>query len=177
MIQLFFKVMIISLLSVELNAIYAAQNDDFGRLFSKPAERERLDKLRQSQQLKVAATPQDDAPESDAEQSPVEMTGPIMMQGYVKRSDGVKGTLWINNQAVQEDGAVENVQIGRINRRGFSSKSRNAEGVDVQANGKRIRLKAGQMYEPETSQVKELRVVEKAKQLRLEEAGVIGGDE
>jgi hypothetical protein len=99
------------------------------------------------------------------------------MQGYVKRSDGVKGTLWINNQAVQEDGTVDNVQIGRINRRGFSSKATIAEGVDVQASGKKIRLKAGQMYEPETSQIKELQVVEKAKLLKLNEAEEIAGDE
>ncbi len=177
MINLLIKAIIFSLLSVGLNGIYAAPNDDFGRLFSRPAERERLDKLRQSQQLKVVTTQEDEPSESDTDDSSVEMTGPITMQGYVKRSDGVKGTLWINNQAVQEDGTVDNVQIGRINRRGFSSKVTNAEGVDVQASGKKIRLRAGQMYEPETSQIKELQVVEKSKLLKLNEAEETAGGE
>ncbi|HEY0842289.1 hypothetical protein [Methylotenera sp.] len=176
MLKLLFHAFVFSLMSLGFTAIQAAPNDDFGRLFSKPAEREKLDKLRQSQQLKVA-TPQEAAQESDAEQLPADTSAPITMQGYVKRSDGVKGTLWINNQAVQEGGAVDNVQVGRINRRGFSTKATNTEGVDVQASGKKIRLKAGQVYEPETSQIKELQVVEKAKRLRLDEAGVIGGDE
>ncbi|MDP2152124.1 MAG: hypothetical protein Q8J66_00470 [Methylotenera sp.] len=172
MINLLIKVIIFSLLSVGFNSIQAAPNDDFGRLFSRPAERERLDKLRQSQQLKVITTQESAPSESDADHDPVEISGPITMQGYVKRNDGEKSTLWINNQAVQEDGVVDNVQIGQINRRGFSSKTTNTEGVDVQAGGKKIRLKAGQMYEPESRQIKELQVVEKAKQLKLEDAGV-----
>lgn len=169
--------MIVGLLSAGFAVAHAAPNDDFGRLFSKPAEREKLDKLRQSQQLKVAPTKEEEPAASDADQSPIDNSAPITMQGYVKRSDGVSGTLWINNQAVQEGGAVDHVQIGRINRRGFSSKATNNEGVDVQAGGKKIRLKAGQVYEPETSQIKELQVVEKAKRLRLQEAEVTGGDE
>jgi len=177
MFKLLFHVLVFSLLSAGFTVIQAAPNDDFGRLFSKPAEREKLDKLRQSEQLKVVTTQESAPPESGAEQLPVDTSAPITMQGYVKRSDGVKGTLWINNQAVQEGDAVDNVQVGRINRRGFSTKATNAEGVDVQAGGKKIRLKAGQVYEPETSQIKELQVVEKAKRLRLDEAGVIGGDE
>jgi len=176
MLKLLFHVLVFSLMSVGFSVIQAAPNDDFGRLFSKPAEREKLDKLRQSQQLKVA-TPHEESPESDTEPLAVDTSTPITMQGYVKRSDGVKGTLWINNQAVQEGDAVDNVQVGRINRRGFSTKAASTEGVDVQASGKKIRLKAGQVYEPETSQIKELQVVEKARRLRLEEAGVIGGDE
>lgn len=177
MLKLLLRMMVVGLLSIGLAAAHAAPNDDFGRLFSKPAEREKLDKLRQSQQLKVAPTKEEEPTASDADQLPVDNSAPITMQGYVKRSDGVSGTLWINNQAVQEGGAVDNVQIGRINRRGFSSKAANTEGVDVQSGGKKIRLKAGQVYEPETSQIKELQVVEKAKRLRLQEAEVIGGDE
>lgn len=165
----------VTLLCVAVAPAQAASADDFGRLFSRPAEREKLDKLRQNHQLKVAAPSNEDAPqEGDAE--PVENVAPIAMQGYVKRSDG-KGTLWINSQAVQEGDSVDNVQIGRINRRGFSSKAPIAEGVDVQAGSKKIRLKAGQVYEPETSQIRELQIVEKARRLKLENAGVSGGNE
>lgn len=170
------KVLVCSLFGVSLTTTHAAPNDDFGRLFSRPVEREKLDRLRQNQQLKIVSTQERVPAEQDADIEPIEITTPITMQGYVKRSDGVKGTLWINNQAVQEGDAVDHLKIGKINRRGFSSKAANTEGIDVHAGSKRIRLKAGQMYEPETSQIKELQVVEKAKQLRLEEAGVIGGD-
>ena len=48
--------------------------------------------------------------------------------------------------------------------------------VKIPANGKKIHLKAGQMYEPETNQIIELQVVEKAKRLNLEETGVIDGN-
>ena len=50
--------------------------------------------------------------------------------------------------------------------------------VKIPANGKQIRLKAGQMYAPEDNKIYEMQVVEKAKRLNLEQRGVIdGGDE
>lgn len=166
--------LLVNVISLQVNA---APNASFGRLFSTPLERDRLDSLRQSQQLKVI-TPHDSAPsEVDSEAVAVEEPAPVTLQGYVKRNDGTKSTLWINNQAVQEESTVDNVQIGKLNSRGFSNKGASTEGVDVKisTNGKKIRLKAGQMYEPETNQIKELQVVEKAKRLNLEETGVIDG--
>lgn len=156
----------------------AAPNDDFGRLFSRPDERKNLDFLRQNQPLKTISPADDLQSESAAEAAPQELPSPITLQGYVKRSDGTKSTLWINNQAVQEDSTVDNVQIGRLQKHGNRSVGDGAEGLDVKipANGKRIRLKAGQVYEPETNQIKELKTVEKEKQLTLEETGVIGDD-
>lgn len=164
-------IIVLSVLNFASVTAYAELNSDFGRLFSKPTERERLDKLRQNQQLKVISA-EEASPEPDVESVPIDNTSPITMQGYVKRNDG-KSTLWINNQPVQEGDVIDNVQVGRINRKGYSSKSANTEGVDIQVpgSGKRIRLKAGQMYEPETSQIKEMQLVEKLKQLKLEEMG------
>ena len=164
-------------IAVGMVATVAAE-DGFGRMFSRPAEREKLDNLRKNQQLKVSIMPEKNVSEDAENTVSMENTDPITLQGYVKRSDGVKSTLWINNKPVQEDEAVDNVQVGRINHRGFSNKTTNNEGIDVQvtASGKKVRLKAGQMYEPETSQIKELQIVEKAKRLKLKEAGVIGGD-
>ena len=155
---------------------YAASNDDFGRLFSRPNERNNLDDLRKNQKLKIVS-PQPE--EAILDIVPMELPDPITLQGYVKRSDGTKSTLWINHQAVQEDSTVDNVQIGRLNQRGSSKKGAGTDSLDIKipANGKHIRLKAGQVYEPETNQIKELQVVEKAKRLNLEETGVIdGGD-
>lgn len=155
--------------------LHAAQNDDFGRLFTSQSERTKLDNLRQSQQLKLVKLQEPHSTEDSTEANIVEVPDPIALQGYVKRNDGTKSTLWINNKAVQEDSSVDNVQIGKLNHRGFSSKAASTEGIDLKipANGKQVRLKAGQMYEPETNQIVELQVVEKAKRLNLEGTGVI----
>ena len=165
--------LLISILTLQVQAEATGQ---FGRLFTKPSERTNLNVLRQSQQLKVV-TPQDKPdPEDGAEAESAALPNPVTLQGYVKRSDGAS-TLWINKQAVQEDSSVDDVKIGRLNQQGLSKKGTSVEGVDVKipANGKKIHLKAGQMYEPETNQIIELQVVEKAKRLNLEETGVIDG--
>ncbi len=164
--------LILTTLATQLNA---ASNESLGRLFSKPTERNNLDYLRQNQKLKVISPQDTPQPEPTAEAPPLELPNPITLQGYVKRGDGTKSTLWINNKPVQEGSMVDNVQIGLLNKRGFSAKGASTEGVDVKipVNGRNVRLKAGQMYEPETDKIKELQVVEKAKRLRLEEAGVI----
>ncbi len=166
--------LLISILTLQVQAEATGQ---FGRLFTKPSERTNLNVLRQSQQLKVV-TPQDKPdPEDGSEPESAALPNPVTLQGYVKRSDGAS-TLWINKQAVQEDSSVDDVKIGRLNQQGFSKKGASVEGVDVKipANGKKIHLKAGQMYEPETNQIIELQVVEKAKRLNLEETGVIDGN-
>jgi hypothetical protein len=151
--------------------VYA--EDDFGRLFSRPTERKNLDYLRQNQPLKTVNPKEEASEDAILEEAPLILPDPIKIQGYVKRSDGTKSTIWINNQAVQEGSVVNNVNIGRLNRRG------NAEGVEVKipANGKNLQLKAGQVYDPETNQIKELKTLEKEKQIYLEETGVIGEDE
>ncbi len=147
----------------------AEATGQFGRLFTKPSERSSLNSLRQSQQLKVLV-PQD-KPDEVETASP---SNPITLQGYVKRSDGAT-TLWVNKQSVQEDSMVDDVSIGRLNRGGHLKKGANPEGLEVNipASGKKIHLKAGQMYQPETEQIIELQVVEKAKRLNLQETGLI----
>ena len=166
--------LLISILTLQVQAEVAGQ---FGRLFTKPSERTNLNVLRQSQQLKVVTLQDKPDSEDGAEAESAALPNPVTLQGYVKRSDGAS-TLWINKQAVQEDSRVDDVKIGRLNQQGFSKKGTGVEGVDVKipANGKKIHLKAGQMYEPETNQIIELQVVEKAKRLNLEETGVIEGN-
>ncbi len=169
------KLLVISLLSC-FATIANSANDNFGRLFSRPNERATLDNMRQNQQLKVVATKENNPTQDDDENiAPTSLPDPITLQGYVKRSDGSKSTLWINGQAVQEGSTVDNVQIGKLNKQGFSKKGASTEGINLKipGNGKQVRLKAGQMYEPESNQVVEMQVVEKAKRLNLEETGVI----
>ena len=160
-----------SLLTMPLQA---ASNDDFGRLFSRPSERKNLDIMRQNQKLKVI-TQQDLQRESSAENEPVELPEPVTLQGYVKRSDG-STTLWVNRKPVQENSAVDDVEIGHLTKQGVVKNSSDSLNVKIPATGKHVRLKAGQMYEPETNQIKELRQLEKEKQLHLEETGVIGNE-
>ncbi len=153
--------------------LQAAPDADFGRLFSTPQERSRLDSLRQNRALQTAR------PQTGSPAAPVaaEMPEPVTMQGYVKRSDGAT-TLWINNQPVQENSALDQVEIGRLT----SQKNATRNGSDslhirIPATGKQVRLKAGQVYAPETGQVVEQKLLEKAKQLELEQTGMIGGSD
>jgi hypothetical protein len=157
----------------------AAPNDNFGRLFSRPIERNNLDVLRQNQKLKVIVPQENTAPEIEEKAAPEELPEPVTLQGYVKRSDGKGNTIWINNQPVQENSTVDKVKVGRVNQRGFSKKGASTEGVDLKipSTGKQIRLKPGQMYEPENNKIYEMQVVEKSKRLELEQSGVIDGDE
>lgn len=161
-------VIVVSLVFSVMHAqLYAEGVDDFGRLFSRPNERSNLDVMRQNQKLKVVAPePVDAGTEVPA---PMILPDPITLQGYVKRSDG-NSTVWINNQPVQEGSTVNNVNIGRLN----ENAKQGTLDVKIPANGKHIRLKAGQIYEPETNQIKELRIQEKEKQLNSEQAGTIG---
>lgn len=161
--------------SLLLNAPSANANDDYGRLFSRPSERKNLDYLRQNQKLKVIS-PQDKVQAEPTAVNPVELPAPVTLQGYVKRSDGAS-TLWVNNKVVQENSAVDDVQIGKLNTQTGTTQARDGLNLKIPANGKQIRLKAGQMYVPETDQIRELKTVEKAKRMNLEETGVIGDNE
>jgi hypothetical protein len=78
---------------------------------------------------------------------------------------------------VQENSTVDHVKIGKLNQRGYSKKGATLEGVEINipANGKRVRLKAGQTYAPESNKIYERQVVEKARRLELEQSGVIDG--
>jgi len=169
----FFYLMLASTAAMAAISLPAAAGDDFGRLFSQPAERAKLDVLRQNQKLKVVTPQETTQPEPAAGDEAPELPEPIAMQGYVKRSDG-SSTVWINGKAVQENSAVDNVEIGRLNgQKNVSKTGSDSLNVKIPANGKQIRLKAGQVYEPETNQVKEFKLLEKERSLRLDETGVI----
>ena len=120
-----------------------------GRLFSSPAERSTLNYLRQTKKALVITPVQEFIQQT--EPAPVVLPEAINMQGYVKRSDGKQGTVWINNQAMQENSGNKDVQIGRLPENG------NRIPLKLPANGRRLTLKAGQVYDPENNKVREVR--------------------
>ena len=136
-----------------LQAAQAAQDlqtaQSMGRLFSSPAERSTLNYLRQTKKALVVAPVQELT--QQAEPAPVVLPDAINMQGYVKRSDGKQGTVWINNQAMQENSGNKDVQVGRLPENG------NRIPLKLPTKGRRLTLKAGQVYDPENNKVREAR--------------------
>jgi len=120
-----------------------------GRLFSSPAERSTLNYLRQTKKALVITPVQEFIQQT--EPAPVVLPEAINMQGYVKRSDGKQGTVWINNKAMQENSGNKDVQVGRLPENG------NRIPLKLPANGRRLTLKAGQVYDPENNRVTEAR--------------------
>ena len=118
-----------------------------GRLFFTPAERARLDELRSNaKSVELTNDP-------NAIAAPVEIAPPsdVSVQGYVKRSDGKKGTVWVNGQPVQENSSGAGVEVGKL------QGSSNQVPVTLPSSGKSLKLKAGQVYSPSTDSVSEVR--------------------
>ena len=129
----------------------ATAAEPMGRLFTSPAERSNLDYLRQTKKnepLKV------DAPVQAAEIAPpaiVVLPDAVNLQGYVKRFDGKPSTVWVNNQAMTENSRNKDVTVGKL------AAGSNRVPIKLSANGKRLNLKAGQVYDPQSNRVQESR--------------------
>ena len=121
----------------------ALADESFGRLFTTPAERANLDYLRKITKDVSAKEKQEQVnvmPIETVEDKAPELPAPISMQGFVKRSDGKKGTVWINHQAILESSRHENLSIGKL--------SNDKSEVEIKlSNGQHFPLKAGQVYE------------------------------
>jgi hypothetical protein len=128
---------------------FATAAEPIGRLFTSPAERSNLEHLRQTRKLNAPV--KIDAPDDAMEAAPVLLPREVNLQGYVKRNDGKQGTVWVNNEAVQENSGNKDVQVGRL------PEDSNRVPVKLSGNGKRLNLKAGQVYDPETNRVREAR--------------------
>ena len=119
-----------------------------GRLFSTPDERNHLDNLREikkNQPVELETVIEANV----IERRPAALPSTINVQGYVKRSDGKQGTVWINGEAVQERSGNKEVQVGKLPTNG------NRIPIRLPANGQRLTLKAGQTYDPESNRVRE----------------------
>jgi len=131
---------LIGLLPLAANADTA-----IGRLFSTPSERANLDYLRQTTRAKVLEVEAGDNKE-DVPAAPAD----ISMQGYVKRTDGQKSTVWINGAPMQENTSTSDVQVGKLSPKG------NLVPIVIPGTGKVVGLKAGQVYVPDTGKVEEI---------------------
>jgi hypothetical protein len=124
--------------------------EPIGRLFTSPAERSNLDYLRQTKK-KLIAPVVTEAPVEAVEAAPIVLPEAVNLQGYVKRNDGKDGTVWVNDQALQENSRNKEVTVGRL------SEGSNRVPIKLSGNGKRLNLKAGQVYDPQTGRVREAR--------------------
>jgi hypothetical protein len=150
---------------------------ELGRLFTQPATRAQLDLNRKNPTLVKKIKPIKHIKKQVVTAQPtLPLPDPITMQGYVKRSNGVS-TIWINHKPVQENTMVNDVKIGRLTKK-YSSKSKlvNSDAkmdsvdqlvINIPANGKYIKLKAGQAYNAEQNEVKEVTTLAQEHQVEL----------
>ena len=141
---------LIALMLLSLNIAPALAAEPMGRLFTSPTERSNLDYLRQTKKnepLKVESP----MPALEAEPTPIALPDAVNLQGYVKRNDGKQSTVWVNNQAITENSRNKEVTVGKL------SVGSNRVPIKLSANGKRLNLKAGQVYDPESNRVSEAR--------------------
>ena len=153
------KYLIIILMFVSTVGLAA---EPFGRLFTTPSERATLDHLRQTRKIEPVNV---DQPQAVIEMAPV-VPPAISVQGYVKRSDGKKGTVWINEKPVQESSSTGEMEVGKLPKDG------NQVQIKVPGLDKSLKLKAGQAYDPETDSITESKV--RPGNSDVEESGIIG---
>jgi hypothetical protein len=140
------KQLLVIVLLILPQTIFA--DESLGRLFSSPNERAALDQVRK---IKREIVPQVVEEPENVEAAPYVEPNSITVQGYVKRSDGKSATVWVNDEAIQENSGNQDVAVGSL------SNQTNRVPIKLKANGKHLSLKAGQMYDPETNRVREMR--------------------
>ena len=119
-----------------------ADTKDWGRLFTTPAERARLDAWRAAgESLPTAASMARTGQEAPPEPS-------ISVQGYIKPGDGGNGTVWVNGMPLKEHDAEHGVAVQGV-RADYRIRLRLND-------GRLVDLKAGQAYRPAASLVDSL---------------------
>lgn len=120
---------------------------DWGRLFTTPTERARLEALRSAGEGGPPATSIVAGAELETANE-----SPISVQGYIKPGDGSNGTVWVNGAPLQENFADGGVAINAL--------QANQGRVRIKLEGgKFIDLKAGQAYLPVAGNIVDLPVV------------------
>lgn len=159
--------LIMLLVAVQVLAVGNVSAAPFeGRLFTTPAERARLDQLR----LTSKPPSKQELQDNQTEEVIVAPVAPrsVSVQGYITRSDGKKGTVWINNTPVQENDAAGEVQVKKLPQNG------NQVQISIPAIGRDLKLKAGQVYVPETDSIAEDKARMSERPASETDAGSIG---
>ena len=146
-------VFIILLLPITVFA--ASDQPNFGRLFTSPVERERLDLARKNASVSALEAQEK---KNASEETEIEELLPekVTMQGFVKRSDGKKSTFWVNHQALQENTSNNDIQLGGFNKNG--TQINNQIRIKLKANGQQLKLKPGQTYLPNENRVLDMEI-------------------
>lgn len=145
----------IALLLLVLNGPVLAETGHYGRLFTSPSQRAELNYLRQINKYKSPL--QALQPVEEGGEAPIPLSDrvdAVAMQGYVKRSDGKKGTVWINQTALTEGEARDGLAVGQIG---------NTDRIMIKGDGlnKPLVLKPGQRYLSDQDRVVEESAVER----------------
>lgn len=155
------RLVFLCLLTFSLSALAA----EMGRLFFTPAERARLNELRAN--AKTVELVDQTNPEA------VEVAAPpsdVSVQGYVKRSDGKKSTVWVNGQPVQEGSRAGGVDVGKL--QGGSSQVP----LTLPGSGRSLKLKAGQIYNPASDQISDIKATKNPQRAEDSETIDVPGD-
>lgn len=139
------RILLVSLLL--LCSATGRADENFGRFFTTPVQRENLDQLRQRQGEQQTNV---DLPESrpEAAGKPRKPTVPVdrvILKGLVYRKDN-KSTAWVNSGNSYE-GSLGS-QYTNIDRIGPGKVT-----LDVSGSGKKIKLRVGQSYLPDSNKV------------------------
>lgn len=119
----------------------ADSNDDFGRFFTTPKQRERLDELRKSSS-NIVINVRDEELNIDQDVKKVEQQhSEIRLKGIVTRSDG-KNTAWINDSNTYEGDVASS--ITRVKEHEITSSGIK---LDLPGDKKSVNLKVGEAYD------------------------------
>lgn len=126
-----------------------AQAQELGRLFTTPAERAMLERLRHAPPPVQTPPPvvviEPAQPTVPAEVLPPPLVPPVTVMGVVLRSNG-EGTAWVNGQNTYEgDFSGQNIHV--------DSPRSLAVPIDTPEHLPDVRLKPGQTYDPATNTI------------------------
>jgi len=127
------------LLAGTIGPVYA--DDEFGRFFTTPKQRERLDELRNSSTEVVVNVNEDELKINEEDKKTEQQHNEITLRGIVYRTDG-KNTAWVNDSNSYEGDVASDVTRVDENEIGPG-------GVEMELPGKKrkVRLKVGEAYD------------------------------
>jgi len=126
----------------------AATDADLGRLFTSPAERARLERLRAGAP-EVAQTKGPTTPQTRADVAP---EVPVAVSGLVHRSGG-RSTVWVNGRPVESGGRSTPVARGEVR---VDAPAADGSVALETPEGRRVRVVPGEVYLPGADRVVDL---------------------